>query len=395
MILKRLATLGAVLIPAVTIGGMSSAAPSSAATASTYTIGFASDLSGPTAPYGKSELQVLNAVVNQVNGSGGVNGHKLKVVSLDEQFEPTLAAQDAKQLVSDNPILITGFNDSGTCGAAYAVTKPAAIPLECATAPSADISPAQPFLFTQFATEALYAKGSTQYLTSQPGGKPPKFGLVPVAVPGELEWATAFAASAKAAGGTSTTAQVPVSSISDQSSEGAVVLAAHPTAVIGENTTGAMVALLNQLRQGGFTGPMESVVSDYVLMSTSKDSKVFTPWDSSVVNPSSTSSGVQSFVKTLKTQGLSGATALNSYLIPVNYLGDMQVIKALKACPGTCTPAGLAKEMSKTSLNISGVSLSSGFGYTSTRHYPVTQFGLYGWSGSAKMPVLAATKPVG
>jgi branched-chain amino acid transport system substrate-binding protein len=395
MILKRLAVLGAVLIPAVTITGMSSAGPSSASTPSTYTIGFSSDLSGPTAPYGKSELQVLNAVVSQVNSGGGVNGHKLKVVSLDEQFEPTLAAQNAKQLVGDNPILIMGFNDSGTCGAAYAVTKPAAIPLECATAPSEDISPAQPFLFTQFATEALYAKGSTQYFTTLPGGKPPKLGLLPLAIPGTLAWATAFAKTAKAAGGSSITAQVPVASSTDQSSETAVVLAAHPTAVIGESVTGTSIATLKQLRTGGFTGSLESMVSDYVLMSTTKDPKVITPWDTAVINPSSKSPGVSQLVKTLGTQGLTGATALNSYLIPANYLGDMQAIKALKACPGTCTPAALAKEIAKTSLNIPGVSLSSGFGYTTTRHYPVTQFALYAWSTSANAPVIVATKPVG
>jgi branched-chain amino acid transport system substrate-binding protein len=395
MRLRRLVTFVAVLVPVATFVGISSSSPSSAASSSTYTIGFASDLSGPIAPYGKSELQVLNGIVNQVNASGGINGHKLKVISLDEQFQPAVAAQDAKQLVGDNPIFITGFGDSGTCGAAYAVTKPAGIPLECATAPSEDISPAQPLLFTQFATEALYAKGSTQYLTSLPGGKPPKLGLIPLAIPGELAWATAFAAAAKASGGSSVTAQVPVTSISDESSEGAVALASHPTAVVGESATGTSVALLKQLRTGGFSGPLEETVSDFVLMSTSKDSKVITPWDNTVINPSSKSSGVRQYVKTLGTQGLKSASALNAYLIPVNYLGDMQAIKALKACPGTCTPTKLAKELSKTSLTVPGVSLSSGFGYTAKRHYPVTQFALYGWSKSANMPVVVATKPIG
>jgi branched-chain amino acid transport system substrate-binding protein len=54
--------------------------------------------------------------MSSVNDEGGINGHKVKVISLDDQGNPTIALQDAKELVEqDHAIAVVGVaTNAGT-----------------------------------------------------------------------------------------------------------------------------------------------------------------------------------------------------------------------------------------------------------------------------------------
>jgi branched-chain amino acid transport system substrate-binding protein len=64
-------------------------------------IGAVYPLSGPYAAYGQSELVGMQGVVDNFNAKGGIMGHKLKFVYMNDQLDPTIAATDAQQLVSE------------------------------------------------------------------------------------------------------------------------------------------------------------------------------------------------------------------------------------------------------------------------------------------------------
>jgi ABC-type branched-subunit amino acid transport system substrate-binding protein len=74
----------------------------------TITIGAVEPLSGPNAVYGENAFGT-EAYIDYVNAHGGVNGWKLKFITLDDQYEPSLAVSGAKELVdSDHVFSLVG-----------------------------------------------------------------------------------------------------------------------------------------------------------------------------------------------------------------------------------------------------------------------------------------------
>lgn len=77
-------------------GGSGSGGPSG----STIKIGYISNLTGPGASsYGKLGLEGAQARVDLANASGGVNGHKIELVSADDQSNPTGNVTAAQSLI--------------------------------------------------------------------------------------------------------------------------------------------------------------------------------------------------------------------------------------------------------------------------------------------------------
>src|SRR5690625_4811966 len=72
----------------------------------TVTIGYSGPLSGPAAFYGEDTLTGLQLAANEINEAGGfeVNGqqYEIELVSLDDQYLPDQAANNAKRLVQEN-----------------------------------------------------------------------------------------------------------------------------------------------------------------------------------------------------------------------------------------------------------------------------------------------------
>jgi branched-chain amino acid transport system substrate-binding protein len=97
--------------------GSSTSAPSSgsavAASGSDLVIGTIGDFSGPSAE--PSHLAGLQAWVDSVNASGGINGHQVKLIVEDDQGDATKSQADIRQLVQvDHVLAIVGPEASGT-----------------------------------------------------------------------------------------------------------------------------------------------------------------------------------------------------------------------------------------------------------------------------------------
>jgi branched-chain amino acid transport system substrate-binding protein len=74
----------------------------------TITIGAVEPLTGPNAVYGENAFGT-EAYIDYVNAHGGVNGWKIKFITLDDQYEPALAVSGAKELVgSDHVFALVG-----------------------------------------------------------------------------------------------------------------------------------------------------------------------------------------------------------------------------------------------------------------------------------------------
>ncbi len=70
-------------------------------------------LSGPSAQIGQKYKTGANAWFNEVNRTGGINGKKIKLISLDDQYEPEMTIVNTKSLLA-KPNLLALFGYVGT-----------------------------------------------------------------------------------------------------------------------------------------------------------------------------------------------------------------------------------------------------------------------------------------
>lgn len=98
-------------------------------TGTTITFGQTAPHTGPTGEYGQSEYGI-NAYFSMVNANGGVDGRKLQLISLDDDYNPGTALTDTKKLVfQDHVFAEVGINGSATSNADLTVLEPQNVPV--------------------------------------------------------------------------------------------------------------------------------------------------------------------------------------------------------------------------------------------------------------------------
>lgn len=97
---------------------------------STVKIGFFGDLSGPTFNYGESAKNGVLMAADEINQSGGINGHQIDVVFEDDKGSPEAAAQVTGKLIDSYKVVaIIGAGASGNSLAAAPKAQSAKVPL--------------------------------------------------------------------------------------------------------------------------------------------------------------------------------------------------------------------------------------------------------------------------
>ena len=98
-------------------------------TADTIFIGQSAALSGPAEQLGKEMKTGAEAYFDLVNKAGGINGRKIKLVSLDDGYEPEKAAANTRKLINENKVLaLFGYVGTPTSNAALPIFTEAKIP---------------------------------------------------------------------------------------------------------------------------------------------------------------------------------------------------------------------------------------------------------------------------
>jgi branched-chain amino acid transport system substrate-binding protein len=72
-------------------------------------LGHSGDLSGPTAALTKDYVRGMNAYFDDLNKKGGIRGEKIKLVSMDDGFNPDKTAQNTKALIDENVVALVGY----------------------------------------------------------------------------------------------------------------------------------------------------------------------------------------------------------------------------------------------------------------------------------------------
>lgn len=93
-----------------------------------YVIAFAGPLSGVDAANGQEQLDALELAVHAVNERGGIARHPLEVLAFDDQNDPELAAQRAREIVeNDRVLLVIGHEHSEASEAAAPIYEEAGL----------------------------------------------------------------------------------------------------------------------------------------------------------------------------------------------------------------------------------------------------------------------------
>jgi ABC-type branched-subunit amino acid transport system substrate-binding protein len=129
-------------------------------------LGLSTPLSGPLALYGKVIEQTDQAAVNYVNSAlGGIDGHKIQLITVDDQNNATTAVQVAEQLVSDHVAGVIGDGIDPLDLQEAPVFDKAHIPAVTFNA----VSPASsyPYIFSDSADNSLVAGVAAKLIKTQ------------------------------------------------------------------------------------------------------------------------------------------------------------------------------------------------------------------------------------
>jgi len=92
-------------------------------------IGMANALSGPAKGLGEDVKAGAVAYFNKVNAAGGVNGRKIKLVSVDDGYEPAKTAEATRALIEQEKVFaLFGYVGTPTSSAAVPLAAKAGIP---------------------------------------------------------------------------------------------------------------------------------------------------------------------------------------------------------------------------------------------------------------------------
>ena len=90
--------------------GLVLALAASAASHAQTLIGQTAGFSGQVAAGVKETTDGALLYIDAINAKGGVNGQKIELISLDDKFDPKLAAENARTLIEDKNVLALFLN---------------------------------------------------------------------------------------------------------------------------------------------------------------------------------------------------------------------------------------------------------------------------------------------
>src|SRR3954452_5656736 len=72
-------------------------------------LGHSGDLSGTSAALTKDYVRGMNAYFDELNKKGGIRGEKIKLVSLDDAFNPDKTVENNKALIDQGAVALVGY----------------------------------------------------------------------------------------------------------------------------------------------------------------------------------------------------------------------------------------------------------------------------------------------
>lgn len=134
-------------------------------TGTTYKIGAVLSASGPAAPLGQPEQRALMLLEKQVNESGGIDGHPLKIIIEDDASDPAKASTAVTKLITQDKVpAVAGSSTTGATLAMVPVVEKEMVPLVCMAAGTKITSPVNKWVFRTPPTDSMAIQKVLEYL---------------------------------------------------------------------------------------------------------------------------------------------------------------------------------------------------------------------------------------
>jgi branched-chain amino acid transport system substrate-binding protein len=222
-----------------------------------YVIGVSGAMTGPVAPNYAPVVDAMKAYLEHINGRGGINGRKVRVVVLDDQAQPSRAATNAKQLLDQDKVaILLNVSLSSTYAPMIAESKRAGVPLYFAGAvcPKETYPPADPLQFCSTAFGAnLDSQAALAFVKAQ-AKEQVRIGFHAMAIPiarAEIDYAEGLS---KTLGMTAVEKQISPPPAPDYTPFATKLVEAKPTWIWSWSPWVAQVRTFEAMRRLGWSG---------------------------------------------------------------------------------------------------------------------------------------------
>ncbi|MBI5220249.1 MAG: ABC transporter substrate-binding protein [Candidatus Liptonbacteria bacterium] len=135
-------------------------------------IGVIQPLSGDIAAIGEAVRYAIEIARDEVNATGGINGHPIELVEEDSKCDPKTAASAASKLVNINKVIaIVGAGCSSETLAAAPIVEAARIPMISPVSTNPKVTQAGDYVFRFAPSDAFQGKFAAEYAVQKMGKK--------------------------------------------------------------------------------------------------------------------------------------------------------------------------------------------------------------------------------
>lgn len=155
-------------------GGAASGAASTAGDGKEILIGAIYPLTGDVAAIGQNIQKGINFAVDEINGKGGINGSKIRIIYGDSQGDPKVGMSEAERLITQqNVVALLGAYQSGVTDVVAQVAEKYKTPLLTAISTAdALTSHGYKYFFRLAPTNMMFLRDMIQYLADIKQKKP-------------------------------------------------------------------------------------------------------------------------------------------------------------------------------------------------------------------------------
>jgi len=356
-----------------------------------YVIGAEIPLSGVLASYGEGWSIGVDAYLNAINNAGGINGHYVRYVALDDGNSAPAAVTDVQRLLSQYKanIIIGGVLSNAVAAYEPIIAKAKVPTLVASPSPSAVDPPSSPYFFGVddiLQPDEIYAQiqFAKKNLVGNLSGTP-TVGLIYDDNATYAAWNTNALVAVPAAGWNIVTQQETQPGNTNLSAQAAAIASADPDFVFAACDS-YVASLLPALLADGYSNP---VVCNFggAVASTVQPSEYPNFYTGAVLAFTySPGAGVRTYVK--RVDALGQSTYLSDITTIYGYLQAEVAGIGFKACGWPCKGTTLAKDIQKAKYALGGVTIGN-FGFTASNHNGDDSVGYFKWSTTSNKFVSA------
>jgi branched-chain amino acid transport system substrate-binding protein len=369
----------------------STSGSAAAASGAPYVIGFTSDFSSNFGYLGIGLRAGLDSYWDAINKQGGINGHPVKMIALDDDSQVNRGVANVTQLVTqDHAIAIAGVMYSVICSAVVPILTQYKVPEICGVVTSNLMHPANPWVYATTTDQAAYAEPQllmAEKLMAKAGKSGSQVKLAILYALGSdavVQWANDIASGAQKLGWSTITQTVPEDAV-DMTSELTKIIAAKPSVmVLAAGNDAWVTAGMSQLGAAGNPFPVVSYdVPGWSTVQQVNSQSFYYVTALAYVPPNPTEPGLKQFAEDAAADNVNpNATYVLRGYLQAEILGN-----ALKACGWPCSGAQLEAQMNKVNFSTGGL-ISGNVTLSASNHEPVNSLAAYQWNAADVAPTV-------